>query len=114
MSGTGSSYIDDDLSSRQPYTIRKRRYPAATMASLSITVAAGPGLRGRFARAAAAEPLCALSPAARAELDGLLGRARELDELPGRWQAALLRAEASLRGAPPSAGGSCCGGGAAA
>ena len=79
------------------------------MAGLSITLTAPPDLRRRFELAAAAEPLDALAPAAQAELETLLGRAKDLEDLPGKWQAALLRAEAALRGSP-HAGGSCCAG----
>ena len=82
------------------------------MAGLLVSVVApAPPLRRRFERAAASEPLCALSPGARAELAHHLERAVELEELPGKWQAALLRAEAASTGSPvPDAGGSCCAG----
>ena len=62
-------------------------------------------LRGRFDAAAAGAPLNALAPADRHELDALLERVREFEDLPGRWQAALLSAEDG--GEPDSA---CCGG----
>ena len=51
-------------------------------------------LRERFAAAADREPLNALGEVDRRELDALLERLDELEELPGRWQAALLSAEA--------------------
>jgi hypothetical protein len=63
------------------------------------------GLRARFAAAAANEPLNALSAVDRTELELLLTRAAELQDLPGRWQAALLAAEGA---AAPA--GACCGG----
>ena len=68
-----------------------------------------PDLRDRFAMAAAYEPLCDLSEADSHELDIVLAGADELEDLPGRWQAALLQAEAARAGqAPPPS--SCCGG----
>lgn len=68
-----------------------------------------PGMRGRFAAVADQEPLNALAPVDRAELDVILERVTDFDELPGRWQAALLRAEAGIP-APAPGEGSCCGG----
>lgn len=50
-------------------------------------------LKDRFAAACACEPLNALGEMDRAELTALLLRVEEFDELPGRWQAALLTAE---------------------
>jgi len=50
-------------------------------------------LAERFAAAAASQPLNDLALRDRAELAALLGRVDEFDELPGRWQAALLTAE---------------------
>jgi hypothetical protein len=47
----------------------------------------------RFTAAAHVSPLNDLAARDRAELDGLLERVREFDDLPGRWQAALLTAE---------------------
>ena len=89
-----------------------RPVSSESVAALVVSVVGpAPALRRRFERAAASEPLCALSPGARAELAHHLERAVELDELPGKWQAALLRAEAAGAGSPvPDAGGSCCGG----
>ena len=60
----------------------------------------------RFGAAAQAEPLNDLSELDRAELTALLLRVRGFEELPGRWQAALLCAEA---GAPAAGGGCGCG-----
>jgi hypothetical protein len=59
-------------------------------------------LRERFAAAAAREPLNDLAPADRRELSRLLETAAELEDLPGRWQAALLAAEGA------TAPSSCC------
>lgn len=67
-------------------------------------------LRDRFAAAAAYEPLCDLSETDSHELDEVLAGVDALEDLPGRWQAALLCAEAARAGqAPPPS--SCCGGG---
>ena len=66
-------------------------------------------LADRFAAAGAREPLNALAEPDRAELAALLLRVEDFDELPGRWQAALLAAETGT----PSAGCGCgCHGGA--
>jgi hypothetical protein len=48
----------------------------------------------RFAAAADAAPLNDLGDSDRRELDALLSSVGEFEELPGRWQAALLSAEA--------------------
>jgi hypothetical protein len=50
-------------------------------------------LAERFAAAAGSQPLNDLAVRDRAELEALLGRVEDFDELPGRWQAALLTAE---------------------
>jgi hypothetical protein len=50
-------------------------------------------LADRFAAASHAEPLNALSELDRAELTALMLRDLDFEDLPGRWQAALLRAE---------------------
>jgi hypothetical protein len=50
-------------------------------------------LAERFAVASGSQPLNDLAARDRAELDRLLSRVEEFDELPGRWQAALLSAE---------------------
>jgi hypothetical protein len=62
-------------------------------------------LSERFAAAAHAEPLNDLSPRDRAELEAQLARAGALEDLPGRWQAALLQAET---GAASHTAGCCC------
>jgi hypothetical protein len=61
-------------------------------------------LKDRFAAAGAREPLNDLCDLDRAELAALLGRVDDFDELPGRWQAALLTAES---GAARSGGCGC-------
>jgi hypothetical protein len=61
-------------------------------------------LAERFAVAGRREPLNALSEPDRAELAALLLRVSDFDELPGRWQAALLSAES---GVAPSGGCGC-------
>jgi hypothetical protein len=61
-------------------------------------------LADRFAAAGAREPLNALAEPDRAELAALLLRVEDFDELPGRWQAALLAAET---GASPGGGCGC-------
>ena len=69
-------------------------------------------LARRFAAAAGYEPLSALSPRDRGELEALLAAgARELEDLPGRWQAALLASESAAAGITPAFAGSCCGAG---
>jgi hypothetical protein len=55
-----------------------------------------PEIATRFAAACDHEPLNALAPADRDELERLLERAVELEDLPGRWQAALLAAEGAV------------------
>jgi hypothetical protein len=57
-------------------------------------------LRERFTAAAENEPLNDLAAADRRELDALLERVSRFEDLPGRWQAALLSAEV----AQPSSG----------
>lgn len=61
-------------------------------------------LADRFSAASASEPLNALSELDRAELTALLVNGTEFEDLPGRWQAALLRAE----GAHSSGQRPCC------
>ncbi len=63
----------------------------------------------RFSAASVHPPLSQLSHAAQAELGGVLTRAGSFEDLPGKWQAALARAEAALRGTPAAAAGTCCG-----
>jgi hypothetical protein len=83
----------------------------ARMADVQLLTIVAPGLRGRFDAAAAYEPLSGLTASDAAELDALLTRVPAFDELPGRWQAALLRAEATRAGRAPPPPSSCCGGG---
>jgi hypothetical protein len=66
-------------------------------------------LAQRFEDAAAREPLAALAPSCRRELTGVLARTEAFEDLPGKWQAALLQSE-QAPGAVPAHGGSCCGG----
>ena len=51
-----------------------------------------------------APPLADMASAQEAELRAALERANELEDLPGKWQAAILAAELA---APPKRG--CCG-----
>lgn len=70
-------------------------------------------LAERFRAARAHPPLAVVSATAARELDDALSRASELEDLPGKWQAALFQAESAAAGAPESpATRSCCGGGA--
>jgi hypothetical protein len=50
-------------------------------------------LAARVEAALKRPPLCEVSAAARAELDELVAVADSLEDLPGKWQAAVLRAE---------------------
>ncbi len=77
------------------------------MAGRSIGLAL-PRVESRFAAAAAHEPLSALSVGARAELAAVLAAGGGFEDLPGKWQAALLAAEARAAGAT-SAPRACCG-----
>ena len=47
------------------------------------------------------EPLVALSELDRAELEAALADARGFDDLPGKWQAAVLEAELRAAGEAP-------------
>lgn len=64
-------------------------------------------LAERFRAASDRPPLSALCPADRRELAALLEQEPAFEELPGRWQAALLGAEGP--GAAASPDGGCCG-----
>ena len=58
------------------------------------------------------EPLSGLAAAQLRELEAALAIAQSVEDLPGKWQAALLEAEARRAGgtAPTrGAGGHCCG-----
>ncbi|HWT24140.1 MAG TPA: hypothetical protein VN213_11595 [Solirubrobacteraceae bacterium] len=74
-----------------------------------VVAPAPPALAARFAAAAAFEPLSDLAPGDRAELAAVLAGTAAFEDLPGRWQAALLTAETRAAGGEPPAGG-CCGG----
>jgi hypothetical protein len=66
-------------------------------------------LADRVSAAAQLAPLSGLSSAQRAELDELLASAGELEDLPGKWQAAVLEAEVRAAGEEPAGGhGHCC------
>jgi hypothetical protein len=63
----------------------------------------------RVAAVAALAPLAELSADQAAELDELLAAADDLEDLPGKWQAAVLEAELRAAGEPPPGGhGHCC------
>ena len=62
---------------------------------------------GRVEAALERPPLCEISLAARAELDELVAAAAAFEDLPGKWQAAVLRAESA--GGDGSPGGCCAG-----
>jgi hypothetical protein len=62
-----------------------------------------PELRERFDHADVQAPL---SQHQRAELDAVLANSQAFEDLPGKWQAALLAAETA--GAPSTR--TCCGG----
>ena len=65
----------------------------------------------RFSAASANPPLSQLTGAAQAELGGVLLRATCFEDLPGKWQAALLAAEAPASPQlAPAARACCCGG----
>ena len=62
----------------------------------------------RFAIASVRSPLAQLSQAARAELGVILAGVDTFEDLPGKWQAALLEAEAPPGPAAAPVIGSCC------
>ena len=66
-------------------------------------------LAERVSAALKREPLANISTAALEELDSAVAGARELEDLPGKWQAAILRAETGEAAA--SSCGCCHGGG---
>ena len=59
----------------------------------------------RFSAASANLPLAGLSAEARRELEAVLARTAAFEDLPGKWQAALLESEA---GGSAGAASSCC------
>ena len=75
-----------------------------------MSLTASTALADRFAAASGRLPLASLHPTTARELDAVLSTATAFDELPGKWQAALLAAEGAEAPAPPS--GRCCGHGA--
>ena len=66
----------------------------------------GMAVLDRFRAASVNPPLSGLSAADSRELAMVLAGAAELEDLPGKWQAALLEAETA---AAPRSGGCCCG-----
>jgi hypothetical protein len=57
----------------------------------------------------AVAPLSEISPEQRSELESLLAGAAVVEDLPGKWQAAVLEAELRAAGAEPAGGqGHCC------
>ena len=66
-------------------------------------------LAERIAAVDRVAPIAALSAVDREELDELAAQANALEDLPGRWQAAVLEAEQRAAGAEPAGGhGHCC------
>ncbi len=76
-----------------------------------VLTLAPPDLAGRFRAAAGHEPLSALPAAAARELAAVLATVTGFEDLPGKWQAALLTAEAARSGSPVAGGMGCCHGG---
>ncbi len=66
-------------------------------------------LAERFRAARVHPPLDGVSAAAERELEHALSQASGLEDLPGKWQAALLAAEAVAAGGAPAPAHSCCG-----
>jgi hypothetical protein len=56
----------------------------------------------------ATAPLSQLSPLDRRELLALAAEAECVEDLPGKWQAAVLEAEQRAAGDEPAGGGHCC------
>jgi hypothetical protein len=68
-------------------------------------------LREHVQSLATVAPLSDISPDQRRELDSVLGGAETVEDLPGKWQAAVLKAELRAAGEEPAGGhGHCCGG----
>jgi hypothetical protein len=77
---------------------------AAVCFSVPVTA-----LEQRVAAVAALAPLADLSADQLAELDELMAGADALEDLPGKWQAAVLEAELRAAGESPGGGhGHCC------
>jgi hypothetical protein len=64
-------------------------------------------LREHVTALAGVPPLSEISAEQRAELDGLLADAACVEDLPGKWQAALLEAELRAAGDEPAHRGHC-------
>lgn len=65
-------------------------------------------LAERIAAVGAVAPIGELSAPDRAELDELAAGAEALEDLPGKWQAAVLEAELRAAGEGPAHGDGCC------
>jgi hypothetical protein len=65
-------------------------------------------LAERVSAALRREPLAGISAAAQDELTAALTAAQDLEDLPGKWQAAILRAESAE---PDAHSCGCCHGG---
>ncbi len=65
-----------------------------------------PGLRERVKAASAAPPLNDLAAGQRQELERELALAESLEDLPGKWQAAVLESEGHSTGSSRSS--RCC------
>jgi hypothetical protein len=65
-------------------------------------------LRHHVSELRAVPPLSEISTDQRAELDALLADAAVVEDLPGKWQAAVLEAELRAAGGKPAHGGGCC------
>jgi len=81
---------------------------ALDAAAVCFSVPFMSALQQRVAAVATLAPLAELSADQLAELDELLGAACELEDLPGKWQAAVLEPELRAAGAPPAGGGHRC------
>ena len=65
-------------------------------------------LAERVAAASAWEPLSALAAPQRAELEAALDGASAFEDLPGKWQAAVLAAETARTGVSVGSARPCC------
>jgi hypothetical protein len=54
-------------------------------------------------------PLSEISADQRSELESALAGAEMVEDLPGKWQAAVLEAELRAAGQEPAGGSHCCG-----
>ena len=66
-------------------------------------------LHAHVTELSAVAPLSEISADQREELDSLLADAQSVEDLPGKWQAAVLEAELRAGGEEPAhGGGHCC------